>query len=73
MFNGKTFNAFSRKLEKHGVLDKLPLFRLAIDNKIPYLGSFAYSPIYFFLKKEGENVTEVAVIGKYTNNPFIAY
>lgn len=62
MYNGKVFNAFSRKLEKHGLLDKLPCFRLAIDNKIPYLGAFAYSPIYFFLKKEGDKVTEIAIL-----------
>uniref|UniRef100_A0A7S3KB93 Uncharacterized protein n=1 Tax=Euplotes crassus TaxID=5936 RepID=A0A7S3KB93_EUPCR len=62
MYNGKVFNAFSRKLEKNGILNQLPCFRLAIDNKIPYLGSFAYSPIYFFLKKEDGKVTEISII-----------
>jgi hypothetical protein len=62
MYNGKVFAAFSRKLDKYGVLDKLPCYRLSIDNKIPYLGSFAYSPIYFFLKKVDGKVTEVAIL-----------
>lgn len=62
MYNGKVFAAFSKKLEKHGHKDKLPLFSLCIDNKVPYLGSFSYSPIYFFLKKEEGKVTEVAII-----------
>ena len=62
MYNGKVFNAFSRKLEKKGILEKLPCFRLWIDNKIPYLGSFAYSPIYFFLKKEEGKITEIAIL-----------
>lgn len=62
MYNGKVFNAFSRKLDKHGVSDKLPCFRMSIENKVPYLGSFAYSPIYFFVKKDGDNITEVSIL-----------
>lgn len=58
-FNGKVFNAFSRKVEKHGYGAELPLYRLSIDNKIPYLGNFGYSPIYMFVKKDSENnITE---------------
>ena len=53
-FNGKVFNAFSRKLEKHGFLDKLPCYRLSIENKVPFLGNFGYSPIYLFVRKRGE-------------------
>ena len=53
------FNAFSRKVEKHGYGTELPLFRLSIDNKIPYLGNFGYSPIYMFVKKDADNyITE---------------
>jgi hypothetical protein len=54
-FNGKVFNAFSRKVEKHGYGGDLPLFRLSIDNKIPFLGNFGYSPIYMFVKKDADN------------------
>lgn len=62
MYNGKVFNAFSKKLEKHGMLDKLPCYRLCIDNKVPYLGAFFYSPIYYYLKKEDGKVTEIAIL-----------
>lgn len=48
-FNGKVFNAFSKKVEKHGYETDLPMFRLSIDNKIPYLGNFGYSPIYMYV------------------------
>ena len=48
-FNGKVFNVFSRKLQKHGYDDKLKLFRLSIDNKVPYLGNFGYSPMYLLV------------------------
>ena len=61
-FNGKVFNVFSRKLEKHGYLDKLPLYRLSIDNKVPYLGNFGYSPIYIYLKKQGNQILELKTI-----------
>jgi len=58
-FNGIVYNAFSRKVEKHGYGVDLPLFRLSIDNKIPYLGNFGYSPIYIFIRKDSENnITE---------------
>jgi hypothetical protein len=61
-FNGKVFNAFSRKLEKHGYLEKLPCYRLSIDNRVPYLGNFGYSPIYFYVRKEGDNIVELVTL-----------
>lgn len=61
-FNGKVFNSFSRKLEKHGYLEELPLFRLSIDNKVPHLGNFGYSPIYFHIKKEGDQIVEIKTL-----------
>lgn len=59
-FNGKVFNVFSRKLEKHGY--DLPLYRLSIDNKVPYLGNFGYSPIFMYLKKKGNQIIELKTI-----------
>ncbi len=57
------FNAFSRKVEKHGFEKDLPLFRLAIKNKVPYLGNFLYSPIYFLIiKDEDNNVTQIKTL-----------
>lgn len=61
-FNGKVFNALSRKLEKHGYGDKLPLYRLAIDNKIPFMGNFGYSPIYMYIRKRGNDVVELKTL-----------
>lgn len=61
-FNGKVFNAFSRKLERHGYLDRLPCYRLAIDNRVPYLGNFGYSPIYLYVRKQGEAVVELKTL-----------
>ena len=51
-YNGKVFNVFTQKLNKYGL--DLPCFRLSIDNKVPYLGSFPYSPMYFYVKKNPE-------------------
>ena len=62
MYNGKVFNVFSRKLDKYGLREKLPWYRLWIDNKVPYLGTFFYSPIYFYLKKEDGKLTEIAIL-----------
>ena len=59
-FNGKVFNVFSQKLSKHGI--RLPLYRLAIDNKVPYLGNFGYSPIYLYVRKSGNEVVELKTI-----------
>jgi hypothetical protein len=56
------FNAFSKKLEKHGYLDKLPCYRLAIDNKVPFLGNFGYSPIYLFVRKRGSEIIELKTL-----------
>ena len=61
-FNGKVFNVFSRKLERHGYLDKLPCYRLAIDNKVPFLGNFGYSPIYLYVRKQGDNIVEMKTL-----------
>ena len=30
-----------------------------INNQTPILGQFAYSPIYFFVKKKGQHVKEI--------------
>lgn len=61
-FNGKVFNVFSRKLEKHGFISKLPCYRLCIDNKVPYLGNFGYSPIYLYVRKEGNQIVELKTL-----------
>jgi hypothetical protein len=49
-------------LEKHGFLDKLPCYRLSIENKVPFLGNFGYSPIYLFVRKRGDSVIELKTL-----------
>lgn len=61
-FNGKTFNVLSRKLGKHGLSKELPLFRINIDNKVPYLGNFFYSPIYYYMRKRDGKLVELHLI-----------
>ena len=59
-FNGKVFNVFSQKMDRHGF--NLPLFRLAIDNKVPFLGNFGYSPIYMYVRKQGNEIVEIKTL-----------
>jgi hypothetical protein len=54
MFAKFDTNLFSRKMQKHGYLQKLPVFRMKIDNQIPWLGDFPHSPLHLYLKKEGD-------------------
>ena len=62
-YNGKVFNIFSRKLEKYDLLNKLPCFRMAIDNKNPFVGTFFYSPMYFYIKKDREgHIIELSIL-----------
>jgi hypothetical protein len=35
---------------------------LAIDNKVPFLGNFGYSPIYLYVRKRGESVIELKTL-----------
>ena len=56
-YNGRIFDILSLKLESQGL--QIPLYRMNIDNKSPYTGRFAYSPVYVFVRKEGTEVTEL--------------
>ena len=58
----------SRKMEKHGVLDQIPIYRIKINNEIPWLGEFPHSPIHLYLKKDGNDVIEL----KQLKSPFIS-
>ena len=44
-------NVISRKFHKHGVLDKLPLFRMKITNQVPWLGDLPHTPLHLFIRK----------------------
>ena len=47
-------------MDRHGF--NLPLFRLAIDNKGPFLGNFGYSPIYMYVRKQGNEIVEIKTL-----------
>lgn len=55
-------NVISLKMEKHGFLDQVPLFRMMIDNEIPYLGNLPHSPIHVYLRMEKENIVEIKLM-----------
>ena len=55
-------------MEKHGVLDQIPIYRIKINNEIPWLGEFPHSPIHLYLKKDGNDVIEL----KQLKSPFIS-
>jgi hypothetical protein len=59
--SGKVFNALSHKLHKHGF--DVPQYRTHADNKIPFLGNFGYTPMYFYVKKNAQNqITEIQTL-----------
>lgn len=35
---------------------------MSIDNKNPYLGTFFYSPMYFYVKKTNGEISEISII-----------
>lgn len=54
-FSGAVFAPFSMKLEKHGYGDDIKCFRMDINNRVPQLGEFGYSPMLIYLKKDDQN------------------
>ena len=44
---------------KHGYLDQIPMFRIDLDNKIPYLGDMPHTPIALYIRKEGDQIVEI--------------
>lgn len=43
-------------------MSSLPCYRLSIENKVPFLGNFGYSPIYLFVRKSGDAVVELKTL-----------
>ncbi len=43
-YNARMYDILSQKMHKHGLLEKVALFRLDLDNINPYLGRFLYAP-----------------------------
>lgn len=55
-------NMLSRKMEKHGLLDKIPFYRMKINNSVPWLGEFPHSPMLLYVKKEGDDIVEMKLL-----------
>ena len=55
-------NMISRKMEKHGLLSKLPLYRMKITNQVPWLGDFPHTPMHLYVRKEGNDIVEIKLL-----------
>ena len=61
-YNGRMYDIFSQKLAKHDLLDKLPLYRMNLDNVTPYLGRFLYAPQYLFVRSSDGQIREIKTL-----------
>ena len=61
-FNGTLFDVISQKMYKHGYLNQMPLYRMTVDNLTPYLGRFKYTPMFIYLKKKDDDLTQISEI-----------
>ena len=55
-------NIISRKLQKHGLSDLIPIYRMKVTNEIPYLGKIPHTPIHIYIAKEGQNIVEIKLL-----------
>ena len=55
-------NILSKKMEKHGCWDAMPIYRMHIMNEMPWLGNLPHSPIHIFVKKEGNEIVEMKIL-----------
>ncbi len=58
-YNTPILSALMEKFERKGLAGKIPFFKMSSENTVPHLGSFNYTPIFLFLKKQGNNITEI--------------
>jgi len=49
-------------MDKHGLLDKLPIYRMMIANQVPWLGDLPHTPMHLYLRKEGEDIVEIKLL-----------
>lgn len=56
-FNQSIFNLVSSKLQQIGV--ELDTYKISIEQQLPYLGNYQYTPVFLFVKKEGAFITEI--------------
>jgi predicted Fe-Mo cluster-binding NifX family protein len=49
-------------MKLHGMGDQIPIFRMNIGNQVPQLPNFGHSPLHYFVKKEGNEISEINMI-----------
>lgn len=49
-------------MEKHGLLDSLPFYRMKISNQVPYLGDFPHTPMHLYIRMEGTDIIEIKML-----------
>jgi hypothetical protein len=54
-------------MHKHGIYDQLPLFRMKIGTTIPELGNFPHTPILMYVKKDGNDISEMKILSTPTS------
>lgn len=67
---GKMNDHLSQKFNKHGVLKKIPIFRIDTENDI-LLGQFLATPTYLFIRKTKDN-KRIEMISPLEKNEFIS-
>lgn len=48
-----------QKFERKGIDKEIPFFKLSSENTVPHLGTFNYTPIFLFVKKQDNEITEI--------------
>ena len=56
----------TRKMANQGLLSKVPIFRMKINNQVPWLGDLPHTPLHIYLKKNAKGQIEAI---KLLNSP----
>lgn len=52
-------DVISRKMKKHGMLEKMPIYRMDETNESSFLYEIPHTPIQLYFKKEGGKIVEI--------------
>ena len=58
-YNTPILSSLMEKFERKGLAAKVPFFKMSSENTVPHLGSFNYTPIFLYLRKKGNEITEI--------------
>lgn len=56
-YNGRVMDVLSKKFADAGI--DIPMYRVNIENKVPYLGIAGYAPVYLYVRKVEGWITEI--------------